>query len=75
MAKASPRRVGSLMMTGGLALAPAAHGIDQEDAVVVFDVNHQQAPAGVQHDKVGMGSLGADGHVVPQQVVGIELLL
>jgi hypothetical protein len=35
----------------------------------VFDFEHQQTPARVHHDKVGVGVGGANRHVVSQQVV------
>jgi hypothetical protein len=41
----------------------------------VFDLQDQDAPARVQHDEVGVQLLRADGHVVPEQVVVVELLL
>ena len=40
----------------------------------VFDLQNQQPPAGVQHDEVGVQLLRADGHVVPKQVVVVELV-
>ena len=41
----------------------------------VLGLQHQQTPSGVQHHEVRVCLFGAYGHVVPQQVVGIELLL
>ena len=41
----------------------------------VFDLQHQQAAARMQHDEVGVQPLGADRHVVPDEVVAAELLL
>ena len=35
---------------------------------------NQQAPAGVQHDEVGVQLLRAYGYVVPKQVVVVELV-
>jgi hypothetical protein len=43
--------------------------------VPVFGLQYQQPAPGVQHHKVRVGLLGANGHVVPQQVVVIQLLL
>lgn len=40
----------------------------------VFDFQNQQAPAGVQHDEIRVQLLGADGYVVPEQVVVVEFV-
>ena len=41
----------------------------------VFYLQNQNAAPGVQHHKVRVQMLGANGHVVPQQIVIIKLLL
>ena len=41
--------------------------------VPVFGFQNQRAPVRVQHDKVGVGLLGANRYVVPEQVVVFEL--
>ena len=71
---------------GGLDVFGLAAGVIQNGPVVfaglhdgaqaeVFDFQNQQPPAGVQHDEIGVQLLGTYGHVVPEQVVLIELLL
>jgi hypothetical protein len=41
----------------------------------VLDFDHEQPAAWMQHDEIGMGVSGADGYVVPDEIVVIELLL
>lgn len=41
----------------------------------VLGFEDEQAAAGVENDEIGVRLLGADGDVVPDQVVVIELLL
>lgn len=54
------------------------HGAELVDALQVLqlpvlDLQHQDAAARVQDQEVGMRAAGADGHVVPEQVVVLEL--
>ncbi|MCY1535241.1 hypothetical protein D9M68_706360 [compost metagenome] len=49
-------------------------GLDQGGEPEVLHLQDQDAPARVHDDKVRVLVLGADGHVVPEQVVGIELV-
>ena len=50
-------------------------GADEGGEAKVFDFQNQDAPARVHDHKVWVLVFGADGHVVPQQVIGIELEL
>ncbi|MCY1234956.1 hypothetical protein D9M72_475550 [compost metagenome] len=53
----------------------ATAGLPDSVQAPVLGFQDQQAAARVQHDEVGMALLGPDGHVEPQQVVVVELLL
>ena len=50
-------------------------GLANRVQMPILDFEDQQSAAWVKHDEVGVRALGADGHVIPEQIVVIELLL